>query len=452
MVKYVFPRSEQLETIFSIKRRTRLDRGRIVAFRNDRLRRLVHHAYQNVAYYRELFKGAGITPEDIRTEEDLRHIPITSKRDIQELPTEEILSRGIRAENLIVRRTSGSTGEASIIRRTWLEERILQGFRWRSLELLGWRMKDKLSNIGLPEKPQPSDSQLLAGLFHLLGLFRNKKVNCLLSVDKIFMALEEQRSHVISGYPGVLSKLAQFIESGNHMKNKPRFIAAGGETLISAIKDQISRAFGSPVYNLYGSHEFNLIAWECRETGELHTCDDSILLEVQKNGIPAQPGERGEVIGTSLHSFAMPFIRYRLGDVAIQGSAVCPCGLPFSTIRSVLGRMLDYFHLPDGRVLNPYEITTAVKRRARGLIRQHQIIQEDSNRIIMKVVPFHTIEKEVIRSLEGFIKKIIGSKIEFRIKKVDEIDLEPNGKFRVALSKVESDYEGIDWGRELFIS
>ena len=178
-----------------------------------------------------------------------------------------------------------------------------------------------------------------------------------------------------------------------------------------------------------------------------------IMELLDRDGNPVETeGGSGEIVATGFNNYAMPFIRYRLGDVAIQGSAVCPCGLPFSTIRSVLGRMLDYFHLPDGRVLNPYEITTAVKRRARGLIRQHQIIQEDSNRIIMKVVPFHTIEKEVIRSLEGFIKKIIGSKIEFRIKKVDEIDLEPNGKFRVALSKVESDYEGIDWGRELFIS
>ena len=433
----------QLQTLLSTKRRSRIHRDEIIASRSRRLRRLIEHAYNNVPYYRAMFKREGITPQDIRTEDDLRYIPVTTKKDMQALPVNDIVSRGIKIEDLIIRKTSGSTGEASIVRRTWLEERILQGFRWRSLAFLGWTMRDRVVNVGLPLKPQRSDSQVPARFIQFLGFYRNRRINCLQSFEKIILELEEYRPNVIAGYPGVLSKLAQTIESRGQIKCTPRFIATGGETLTRTMRDQISHAFGAPVYNLYGSHEFNLIGWECKETGELHTCDDNLLLEVQRDGNTVDEGERGEVVGTSLHSFAMPFIRYRLGDVVTRGSKVCRCGLPFSTIRAVLGRMLDYFRLPGGRIVHSYEITTGVKRQVPGLIRHHQIVQERSDKIVMKIVPFNKIEENIIISLEQSVKEKLGREIEFRIIQVDGIDLELNGKFRVSHSMVESDYDGI---------
>jgi phenylacetate-CoA ligase len=423
----------------------------MVLFRKRRLREMIEHAYRNVPYYREVFKNAGIRPSDIRTEDDLKYIPITSKGDLQNLPVVEITCQGIKEENLIERKTSGSTGEPSIIRRTWLEERILQRFRWRSLKSLGWRMRDRLSDVGLPERIQPSDYQVPAKLFHLLGLYRRNKTDCRQPIEKILFELEAERPNVISGHPGVLSKLAQTIDSNNTLKNKLRFIAAGGETLTGSMKDNISRAFRAPVYNLYGSHEFNLIAWECKETGELHTCDDNIFLEVQREGVPVGKGERGEVVITGLHSFAMPFIRFRLGDVVTRGSDVCSCGQPFSTIGEVLGRMHDYFHLPGGLILHPYEISTAVKRQIRELIRQHQLIQETRERIIMKIVPVKRIERSVIDSLEESMKETLGGDVEFKIIQVEEISIEPSGKFRVSHSMVESEYDGMDWEKEFFI-
>ncbi len=78
------------------------------------------------------------------------------------------------------------------------------------------------------------------------------------------------------------------------------------------------------------------MAWECRHSGDLHTCDDGVLVEVLRDGRPAEPGERGEVVVTNLHAYAMPFIRYRIGDLATRG-APCGCGAPFSTIGEITG-------------------------------------------------------------------------------------------------------------------
>ena len=78
---------------------------------------------------------------------------------------------------------------------------------------------------------------------------------------------------------------------------------------------------------------------------------------------PAAEGERGEVVVTALHSFAVPFIRYRLEDSVVKGKDACACGKLFSTIRSILGRTSEYFPLPDGRELHAYDLLNTILGR-----------------------------------------------------------------------------------------
>ena len=166
-------------------------------------------------------------------------------------------------------------------------------------------------------------------------------------------ALKRIPPDALTGFPGVLVRIAQSLTEADRRVLRPRFVVAGGEVLTPVMRKQIRDAFRAPVFETYASHEFSLIASECQETGESHVCDDGMILEVIKDGRPAAPGERGEVVGTALHSFAMPFVRYRLGDVVTQSSGTCACGQPFSTIRTIQGRMIDYFPLPSGRLMHP---------------------------------------------------------------------------------------------------
>jgi phenylacetate-CoA ligase len=219
----------------------------------------------------------------------------------------------------------------------------------------------------------------------------------------------------------------------------------GGEVLTPLMRTQITKAFSAPVFETYGSHEFNLIARQCKETGELHVCDDCVILEVIKDGRPAEIGERGEVVCTGLHSFAMPFIRYRLGDIVTKGPDVCPCGQPFSTISAVQGRMLDYFPLPGGRMLHPYEIIRGIVSEIVPWVSQYQLIQERVDRITCLVVTSTNPTPSQVAIVEDSATKLLGPGVEFRIVLVSEIKFESNGKFRVARSMVKSDYDGIDW-------
>lgn len=213
------------------------------------------------------------------------------------------------------------------------------------------------------------------------------------------------------------------------------------------MRREITEAFGAPVVEHYGTHELGTVAWQCTKRGGLHVSDDSVIVEVLKDGRPARPGEVGEVVATRLHALAMPFIRYRLGDLVTQGETACPCGAPFSTICTVQGRMLDYFPLANGRLFHPYELVMIILDHGTRWIGQYQLTQERRDRVVLQVVPRLTPSPEDIAGLERAACETLGPGVEFQVVLVPEIPLEVTGKFRVSRSLVESAYDGIDWDR-----
>jgi phenylacetate-CoA ligase len=433
-------------TLYSFLRHPYVAREEIVAFQNMQLRQLIDHAYTNVTYYRRLFERHGLKPQDIRGVDDLSLIPITSKTDLKSLSLSEVVARNIDPTRLIVRSSSGSSGEPFSVRRTWFEERVLGLLRQRAMHNLGRKIADKEVIVGLLRCVHPRDSQRSSQILAAMGLFRRERIDCLSPPEKIIQRLRHLRPHVVTGFPGVLSRVAEGISDQDRRAIRPRLVAVGGEVLTQSMRRQISQAFEAPVFDLYGSWEFNLLAWECRETGEYHTCDDGLILEVLKDGRSAVAGERGEAVGTNLHSFAMPLIRYKLGDVVTKGSESCRCGRPFSSIRGIQGRMIDYFLLSGSRILHPYDIVTAQQLHAARWIRQYQLVQERKDRVVLRIAPWNaavSAQQEIARITES-AQKVLGSEIEFQVILVPEIRPEPSGKFQVLRSLVTSADDRVD--------
>jgi phenylacetate-CoA ligase len=410
----------------------------------QQLRRLVVHAYRNVPYYRRHFDDHGFKPEDLRRLEDLSAIPVTERKHFQSLATEEVVARGVRPERLIVQTTSGSSGTPLLVRRTWFEERSLGALRRRTLYYFGLRPRDRHVAIVYPPAAPSHDFQLPLRILQSAGLYRKTWLSCLQSSEELARLLSGLRPDVLSGYAGVMSRLSQFVCALEPKAIAPRFVAVGGEVLTPSMRRRIETVFGAPVYDTYGSHEFNLLAWECKGTGVMHTCDDGMILEVLKEGQPVGVGERGEVVGTNLLSFAMPFIRYKLGDVVTKGAAGCACGLPFSTIQTIQGRMIDYFMLPGGRLIHPYELVKS-SQNSTAWIREYQLVQEHHSRIVLRAVPFYPPRPDDILALRGNMRAVLGDEVEFQVDLVPELYPGPGGKFRVYRSMIRSEYDDVNW-------
>jgi acyl-ACP--UDP-N-acetylglucosamine O-acyltransferase len=260
-------------------RHAHVAREEIVAFQNKQLRCLITHAHKNVPYYRRLFDQNGIKPKDIQTVADLSIIPITSKKDLQLLPSEEVVAHGVNPERLISRRTSGSSGEPFTIRRAWLEERLLGLFRLRAMYYLGQRPTDKVARITLVHPSHPRDNQLPMQILRAMRLFHTRQINRLLLPESIVRELRNFHPDVLTGPPGALSQLTQIIGDEDRLLIRPRFVRLSGEVVTPVMRRQITKAFKAPVFEAYTSREFGVIAWECKETGELHTSDDSVIRE-----------------------------------------------------------------------------------------------------------------------------------------------------------------------------
>lgn len=419
-------------------------REEILARRDRRLRSVIAHAYRNVPYYRRLMDRHHVRPGDIRSAGDLQAIPVTSKADLRSVPVSDVVSEGVDPERLLTFKTSGSTGEPFTTRRSPWEERVLRSLRVRAMKGMGLRFSDRIALVADVKPKGPRLQPLLLRFLSALDPRRRTQVGCRLPLDEILRRLAEFRPDVIIGYSGLLARLAGELMRTGVRPIRPRFVQADSEVLTPAMRRQIRDGFCARVFEIYDSFEFNMLAWECGSTGELHVCDDGIVLEVLKDGRPCGEGERGEVVATGLHSYAMPFIRYRLGDLVTQGAETCRCGHPYSTIRSVQGRMIDFFPLPDGRLLHPYDIVNMLHDAA-GWLGQYQLMQERTDRIVLRIVPFAPPPPEGVAGLEACVKSLLGPKVEFAVLAVPGIDIESSGKCRVSRSLVNSAYDGIRW-------
>ncbi|HEY8259450.1 MAG TPA: hypothetical protein VIG08_17460 [Gemmatimonadales bacterium] len=430
-----------LGTASAVQRHPRADRAQLQAFQDAKLRRLLSHAYENVPYYRKLFDRHRLHPRHIRGAVDLELIPITSKQELRDLPATDLVARGVSPVALLSVRTNGSTGEPFIIRRTRLEQGFHTLFRQRAYESFGLGLRGRIAAVGLPRPADPKESRVVGRWLSAMGVHPTLRVDGLQDPEDIVDQLEAFRPDLITALPGMLLRVADFLLDHRPERLRPRIVVVGGEVLTPLVRRRLTEAFGVAPLETYACHEFQLLGWECRTHGGIHTCDDGVAIEVLRDGQAVQPGEEGEVVATNLHAYAMPLIRYRLADLVTRGADRCACGQPFSVIGAIRGRMVDYFPLPNGRTIHPYQILQCLQPGSDGWIRQYQLLHDRPERIVLRVVPSDSITPELESRITGAVMPLLGPGVEFQVRIVDDLPLDAGGKFRHARSLMASTYE-----------
>ncbi len=304
----------------------------------------------------------------------------------------------------------------------------------------GLRPHDHVGLVVTSSRKDSTDASIVRRVLETVRTERWHVIDCAAPPAAIVAGLRDHGVAAVAGYPGVLAAVARGVDAGALRALGLRFIATGGEELTARQRTEIATGFGVPVYDSYGSREFDLLAHECPRGGDYHVADDGLVLEVLHDGRPVASGERGEVVGTSLHAYAMPFIRYAQGDVVTQGTPACPCGRPFATIRAIAGRTIDAFPLPGGRVIHPYAVFTPIRERA-PWIRQLQVTQTRTDHVVMRIVPAPAPDADALALVRAMAEAALGPAVRFDLEIVAEIANEPSGKFRTYRSLVRSDYE-----------
>lgn len=209
-------------------------------------------------------------------------------------------------------------------------------------------------------------------------------------LKEIYTQMLEFQPKWILGQPSVILLLAQIKQKFMLPDlSSLLYIELTGEMLFENIRKQIQDAFACSIANHYGAMEVNTIAYEC-PCGKLHLTDSTYTEIIDENGNPLPENEEGDVCITTLENFAMPVIRYRVGDRGkIQSKVVCECGQTAKVLKLTSGRINDYVITREGNRINSYVFVRAVEAVNRGLeqaIKQFTVIQRGYEDFEVKLV------------------------------------------------------------------
>ncbi len=437
----------------------------------NRLKALCEHAYSQVPFYRERMAAAGVAPERIRTLEEFRKVPPTSKSDVARNFPERLTASDQAFRPWRYVSTSGTMERLTVIQdfrkrdfvRTtqllalnaatgyrpgmkYLEMppdicRNLCGgadtvepnvFRYFLESCHARRLSDPevVSNLrGLVER-QIVYRQLVLPSFGSEGLAQKTQV-----LDQYIDRIDQYRPHVVKALPVYLYLLALRILE---RESRPPRITGGimpmGSSMTPHMKRVTEAAFQCRVHEDYGCAELGAIGAECGRQNGIHPFAALFYVEVVRGGRPVNDGEVGKILITDLYNYAMPLIRYDIGDMAVFHRGHCGCGLPSERL-DIQGRLQDCLVAGDGTVLTPDRVVDTVLERPDVL--GFQVELRNGGRLHLQVVPRGSNGAD-LQGVCAALGKLLGSQVEISARTVSTILPEPGGKFRFVKNLSES--------------
>ena len=406
----------------------------------ERLAELLRHAALRVPYYREVLTSAGAFLNGNIDLSRFRHIPFLTK-DILRSQFDQLKSDDLHSRHWYKNTSGGSTGEPVVFIQDSLYSDLNNATAIIRYERLGKRLGEPHVQLWGSER---DILQASIGLRAKLGNFLRNY-----TFLNSFRMTEEDMAHYVSiiksikpkiivSYAQSAYELAQYINSeGIHITGVGAVMTCAG-TLLPFMRQEIQQAFRCEVFNHYGSREVGGIASETLAHDGLHVDMYTHLVEVvDSSGEPVQPGETGKIIVTGLHNFAMPLIRYRIGDLGIPATEPSGAALGISRLQTVTGRTVDIFITADGTRVDGEYFTHLVYFR--DWIKKFQFVQESHNLVVFRVIRRYdaNFEERELSDIEDKIKLVMGQDCQVRFDFVDEIPSSASGKYRYTISKVQ---------------
>ncbi|MDH3299477.1 MAG: hypothetical protein OES24_03120 [Acidimicrobiia bacterium] len=390
------------------------------AWRAEALDRIVRYAVRCVPAY------AGLEPR-------LDHFPVVDKQTMIDRPDEFLSTR--RDEHRVVwKHTGGSTGDPwnyPLDRRAWAEGYATQIYRFREFGV------------------EYGDPKLLLGFPTSLGLNHKSRIRRLrfavertdvslasIEVDgtrSLERAVQACDRHVRMwyGYASTIASMAAAVLDAARTLSGPPLIVTMAEPLWPAWHRDIVDAFGSTVVEEYGANDGGIMAHRC-EAGNLHLADHQSLVEVLDDEDRAcPPGQPGAIVVTNFHARHMPFIRYRVGDIGIEGTLNCDCGRAGRTLTAVTGRSGDFVLLPDGTQLVPATFFLPFNQ-VEG-VRRWQIVQPDPRSLVVRVEPRASFNADEKKTILSWVRQRSKDQLDVRLSDDEPFELTSGGKHRIVI-------------------
>jgi phenylacetate-CoA ligase len=404
----------------------------IETYQNERIRSLVRHAYENVPFYRERWQSLGITPDAIRSRDDLPKLPILTKEDVRQ-NLDRLLSRTAIRNDLVLKHTSGTTGKALHFYVSRSSIPLQWAVWWRHRARFGvhpgaWHANFTGKRVVPLDQRQPPYwrwnrpmHQALLNMHHLTPA----------KIGSIVEFLDSHSFEYYSGYPSIIHMLAAMAKTaGIALTSKPRAVFTGAENMLDFQRRDIADFTGAILSDQYGASEGCGNASHCPQF-VYHEDFEFGLLE----GVEQAPGDPARsILATGFASDVFPFIRYEIGDTAVwePDGTRCACGRSSRTLSRIEGRIDDYVVTPEGARIMRFDYIFKDSLN----VKEAQVVQLRPGEVDLRLVRRPEYSQKDEADLRREFARWVSPALTLRFEYVDEIERERNGKFRAVVSRL----------------
>ena len=410
---------------------------------------LLEHCARTVPFYADRLQRAGIAPGKRLTETAWRRLPILTRSDVQALG-ERLHARAVPAEFGPTSTVSsgGSSGIPVRVRKSALDAVLWESINLREELWHRDRPEGDLVRLrGIPDSLPPEQAAaarskhglILPDWGHPANLFwKTGRLGILspkLPLSQQVAFLRKVRPDYLHTFPSYLRLLIAYIRETREKTGKLRAVFTASEQVSDELREDCQQVFGCKIVDNYTSGETGYIALQCPQTTNLHIQSEVVLVEVLGAGnAPCRPGEIGKVVVTPLHNFAMPLLRYEIGDEA-QVAEPCACGRGLPALTRVVGRAEDYFLLANGERrradISHYRLS------AISAIREFRLVQRSYTQVVLQIVVSRPLTTDETAVVAGVVEKASGGLFETAIEEVPELDRTAAGKLRAYRCEIE---------------
>lgn len=383
-----------------------------------------------------MFKKLNFKPEDVSDTKDLNKLPILTK-EIVNNNFHSLYARNYSPEKLILSTTSGSTGIPMkfYIDPKWQACNLSAAYR--SWGWAGYRLGDKMITLWGAHSDFSGTRKVDILREYLL---RNKNLDAFDLTDEnmalYVKILRAYKPRVINAYASAIFLFSEYLKKENINDIKPRAILTTADMLYPYQRKSIENVFDCQVFDYYSGRDTSLQAAECSEHIGYHMSIENAVVEFVDQNVFVSPGETGKLILTDLCNYAMPFIRYEIGDLGSPSDEKCPCGRNLPIMKSFKGRIFDVIITPDGnRISGEYFHCVIIEHDIRS-IKEFQIVQESLNKLTVYIVKNPNEKLDDVNRFIAVIQQKVGETVEIEVKYVSSIKRTSSGKLRHIISNV----------------
>jgi len=397
----------------------------------------VRNAYENVPYYHNIWDERGIRIKELKSIDDIVHLPFIDKTVVRE-NGDEMISKSIDKKSLIHLSTSGSTGAPLHL----YQDRDIIMREWAYTNYIWSRVGYKPNSSRLVLRGKVFREQKLHGKNWQWDAFKRELSCNIFDMTEENLALycrmiERYKPEFIHGYMSAIMILCKYIEK-HCLKHHFTAVLATSETVYQDQREYVEKVLNTRLFSFYGHTERLVIAAECEKSTDYHVEPFYGYAEIiDKNGnIITDAGIQGELVATGFMNKSMPLIRYKTGDIAEWSEdGKCSCGRCHRRILRVAGRSkYDLLIKANGSVVS----MTALNMHSdvyRNVMKS-QFYQDTPGKVELRIVPTREYSQsdsdEIIRQLQ----EKLGPEMDITVILKNDIPLNKNGKAKIVDQRI----------------